>query len=697
MVGRTISHYRVIELLGTGGMGVVYKAEDLKLSRLVALKFLPIDRTDDQQAVDRFQREARTASALNHPNICTIYEIDEHDGSKFIAMELLQGQPLDRQIAGKPLDIGFLLELAIEVADALDTAHSHGILHRDIKPANIFVTKRGQAKILDFGLAKLAASERGGRSLESSSGMTRFDKDLLTTKGIIVGTVAYMSPEQARGEDLDARSDLFSFGVVVYEMATGREAFPGSTAAVVFEAILNREPRAPMELNADVPADLERIIAKALEKDRRLRYQNASDLRADLQRLKRDRDSGRIAPRSSVSPMPAPTGGTWPSASAVSVPVVSAQKARLGRWAVVVATCGLAGLVGGILFFQSRTRSMPGPSASVTVGEQAAAPTTPPAVIVPPATAAPQTQTAPLPAQAAPAQTPETLATPPPATTPAQPAGALQSGRSNVSAAPAGGRSTPPASSASSTVRDVDPAVESVRIARAKFEAKLYDQALADLKEVVDQHASSPSAPSAYLLIANIYDRQGRADDAMAACVELRGKYRSSPAAAEGTFLMADLLLRSKRSDREGAARDLFNEVSALYPKSAWAPRALAMKASLEERTRTRVVDPQLKTSVPAALISYRTLAERYPDAESAESSFWKLSEMYEDLRRFDLAARALEDLATRFPKNSRDAWWRAAELFEKRVKDIDKARAAYARVPEASPHYRDAQKRAKQ
>jgi serine/threonine protein kinase/outer membrane protein assembly factor BamD (BamD/ComL family) len=682
MVGTTIAHYRIIEKLGAGGMGEVFKAEDLTLGRLVALKFLPPSLAGDRHAVERLRREARAASVLNHPGICTIHAIEERDGQEFIAMEFVDGQPLSNLIAAGAMPLATLLPLALQIADALEAAHSHGIVHRDIKPGNIFVTRRQQAKILDFGLVKASS--------DFSDSLTLGTEAMTTTPGMTVGTIAYMSPEQARGEALDARTDLFSFGLVLYEMATGRRAFGGTTTAVVFDGILNRMPPPALQVNPDLPPDLDRIISKAVDKERELRYQTALDLAADLQRLRRDSSSTRVpVAQSSNAATPVYASASSAGIAAVQMPsgishaapqqpgsssaVPVATTSRLSKGLMIAATFVIIVLVAMVAYMSGRIQQLGNPvpteaeaPAAAPVAAPASGPETPAAASAAPATSPAPVSTAP-PPPAATTPAPGRPPAPPPAVA------AAEDGRAKLAKEDA---------AAAAEIEDV----------RGQLAAARYGQAIVALNSFIERNPAHRLTPDAYMLLGQAYESTKRDEDAVRAYASLVERFNTSPRAAEALFRQAQRVMASRQPQRELIARQMYSQVADQYPKSDWASRALIARAEIEERQRERVMDQTVGAYVPAAFPTYRALAERYP--AFSENALWKMSEILEDLNRYPLQAQALDDLSTRFPETKHDAAWKLGEIRERRLKDRAGAAAAYARVPSTSPKYRDAQRK---
>ncbi|MGH9239861.1 MAG: protein kinase domain-containing protein [Vicinamibacterales bacterium] len=683
MVGTTIAHYRIIEKLGAGGMGEVFKAEDLTLGRLVALKFLPPSLAGDRHAIERLRREARAASVLNHPGICTIHAIEERDGQQFIAMEFVDGQPLSSLIAAGAVPLGTLLPLALQIADALEAAHSQGIVHRDIKPGNIFITKRQQAKILDFGLVKASS--------DFSDSLTLGTEALTTTPGMTVGTIAYMSPEQARGEALDARTDLFSFGLVLYEMATGRRAFGGTTTAVVFDGILNRMPPPALQVNPDLPPELDRIIGKAVEKERELRYQTAVDLAADLQRLRRDSSSTRVPvaqSSSTITPVYAPASSTGiaaaqmpsgmsPAAAASqevsSATVPAATTSRLSKGLIIAATFVIVVLVAMVAYMSGRMQQL-----GIPVPAQADAPPAAPAPAAP--SAAPETPAAA--SAAAPTSAPGSTS-PPPSTTTA-PAPGRPPAPPPVAAAAADGRAK--------VAKEEAAAAAEIEDVRGQLAAGQYGQAIVALNSFIERNPAHRLTPDAYMLLGQAYESSKRDDEAVRAYASLVERFTTSPRAAEALFRQAQRVMASRQPQREQAARRMYAQVADQYPTSDWAPRALVARAEIEERMRERVMDQAVGAYVPFVFPTYRALAERYP--AFSENALWKMSEILEDLNRYPLQAQALADLTTRFPETKHDAAWKLGEIRERRLKDRAGAVEAYSRVPSTSPKYRDAQRK---
>ena len=715
LVGQTLGHYKILDQLGAGGMGVVYRAQDTKLGRQVALKVLPAStNATDDETVERFRREARTASALNHPNICTIYSFDEHQGQLYLAMELLDGDPLDRRLSGRPLELRHMLDISTQVADALDAAHAEGILHRDVKPANIFLTRRGQVKMLDFGLAKLSPEYRRRSNAVDARNETRVAEHFTSKVGTTVGTIAYMSPEQARGDDVDPRTDLFSFGVCLYEMATGKQSFPGHTTAVVFDGILNRDPIPPSTINATLPPELDRIISKALEKDRTLRYQTAADIGADLKRLRRDSGSKQgLSTQSAVVPAAAPatkvispggtSAGSLDPALAMQIPsdpsaVIRAAAKTPWFWGAGVALLAIASVAAGVGAYLARGgRSTPDPA-------QTAAP--PPASqpsaaerVAPPTSAPPQAAVAaPSPAVASPAGGAAASSTPP-LEKGTGGANAKQTTASGSAIVGTRAPSKPAPSGEPTPVSGDSEAAQRLEVAKAKLANHLNDQALTDLRQIIVDYPNSAPAAEAAFLAADVHEKDGRMDHALAAFVEFETRFSRDKRAAESKLRRAQILARRDEPAELLRARQLMSEVAREYPGTPQASLALNLRLRIEtERKNIREIDPVLNVEVPAAMVTLREFIQQFPNTPQSMAYRNRLVAMLTDLDRHEEAARVLEDLANRAGAGAgaSDLWFRLGDIYERRLKNLEKARVAYAKVPQSSSRYNEAQRRMK-
>ena len=719
LVGQILGHYKILDQLGAGGMGVVYRAQDTKLGRQVALKVLPMGNTSSEEAIERFRREARTASSLNHPNICTIYGFDEHESQLYLAMELLDGEPLDRRLSGRPLDLRLMLDIAAQVADALDAAHAEGILHRDVKPGNIFLTRRGPVKVLDFGLAKLSPEYRkSGRHLDARN-ETSPPEHFTSVAGTTVGTIAYMSPEQARGDDIDPRTDLFSFGVVLYEMATGRQSFPGHTTAVVFDGILNRDPAPPSTINSMLPAELDRIVSKALEKDKSMRYQTAADLGADLKRLRRDSgsrqgmssaSSGVSAPDNSATvllPSAAQTvvGGTsgigsaptivLPQSGAQLTPRDASQVLRNAAktpwiWGVGTGIVAIAAIAAGIgAFLASRGESTP-PTVDQTASST---PATPPVDAV--------TAAAPPPAP------PEPVNATPPATKPAAPASGATATEKPAATASNAGTAKPspklekppvlaPASPVTPPVSRDTQAAQLLEVAKAKLANNLIEPGLSDLRQLIIDFPGSRAAAEAAFMAGDIYDKAGRQEEAMAAYVEFEQRFGNDRRVADAKIRRSAILGRQRQPKAQALSLQLLNEVARDYPGSPQAQVALQRKLSIErDRKDLRAIDPVTKQEGPAIVATLRTIIEQFPDAPQTFMFRNQLALTLVQMNRHQEAVDVLEELAAKGGQSvPADLWWRVGEIYERRLNDPAKAKEAYAKVPPGSPRYNDAQRK---